>query len=131
MPHLMIQYSAALDGRYDLTALCVSLRDVMVAQGCFPLGGIRVRAWPMPHQAVADGHADNCFVDMILRMGAGRSADVRKTAGQAEMAEAERFFAAELARPHFALALEIKEIEAEMSWKTNSIHPRLKASKTD
>ncbi|TGU68353.1 5-carboxymethyl-2-hydroxymuconate isomerase, partial [Mesorhizobium sp. M1C.F.Ca.ET.144.01.1.1] len=30
------------------------------------------------------------------------------------------------ATPHFALSLEIREIDAELSWKKNAIHPRLR-----
>ncbi len=100
----------------------------MIAEGCFPVGGIRVRAWPTPDEAIADGHADNAYADLVLRMGAGRSAEVKTAAGRAIMAAAEAFFAEELARPHFALALEIVEISPDFSWKTNSIHPRLRKS---
>ena len=47
------------------------------------------------------------------------------------MAVAEMHFAVELARPHFALSLEITEIDGKFSWKTNTIHPRLRgAAKT-
>lgn len=109
-----------------MSALCETLRQVMVAQGCFPEGGIRVRAWPTPAEAIADGHPDNAYADLILRMGAGRTPDVRRAAGEALMAAARAFFAEDLARPHFALALEITEIDPEFSWKANSIHPRLK-----
>ena len=108
-----------------MPSLCEQLRQAMVAQGCFPIGGIRVRAWPTPAEAIADGHPDNAYADMILRMGAGRSADVKRAAGDALMKVAVDFFAGELARPHFALALEIVEIDSDFSWKTNSIHPRM------
>lgn len=97
----------------------------MIEQGSFPVGGIRVRAWPTPQEAIADGHPDNAYADLVLRMGAGRPAEVKTAAGEAIMATARAFFAAELARPHFALALEIVEISPEFSWKANSIHPRL------
>lgn len=126
MPHLTIQHSPSLAARYEMAALCEALRVEMVAQGCFPIGGIRVRAWPTPAEAIADGHEVNAYADMVLRMGAGRSAEVKRAAGAALMAIAEAFFADDLAKPHFALALEIIEIDPEFSWKTNSIHPRLK-----
>ena len=128
MPHLTIQHSPALGDRHDMAALCAALRAVMVAQGCFPEGGIRVRAWPTPAEALADGHPENVYADMILRMGAGRSDAVKRAAGVALMAEAEAFFAQELAKPHMMLALEIIEIDPELSWKTNTIHPRLRAA---
>lgn len=126
MAHLTIQHSASLGARRDMAALCETLRAVMVAQGCFPVGGIRVRAWPTPAEAIADGHPDNAYADLVLRMGAGRDTRTRQAAGAAIMAAAESFFAPELAGAHFALALEIVEIDPDMSWKTNTIHARLK-----
>jgi 5-carboxymethyl-2-hydroxymuconate isomerase len=125
MPHLTIQHSPGLAHRHDMAALCETLRQVMAARGCFPVGGIRVRAWPTPAEAIGDGHPDNTYADMILRIGAGRSAEVKRDAGDAIMAAAKEFFAHELARPHFALALEIVEIDANFSWKANSIHERI------
>lgn len=123
MPHLAIQYSAALDADHDMDALCERLNAAMREAGIFPLGGIRVRAWPVAHESVADGHPRNAFADLVLRIGTGRTEGEKRAAGERIMAEARRFFAARLAEPHFALALEIREIE--MSWKANSIHPRL------
>ena len=128
MPHLTIQHSPRLSESHDMHALCDLLRHVMLGQGCFPPGGIRVRAWPTPAEALADGHPDNAYVDMVLRMGAGRSDAVKRAAGAALMAEAEAFFADLLAAPHMMLALEIVEIDPDLSWKTNSIHPRLKGT---
>lgn len=126
MPHLSIQHSPRLSDTHDMAALCEALRQTMIQAGCFPLGGIRVRAWPTPAEAIADGHPDNAYADLVLRMGAGRSKDVRRAAGEAIMSCAEDFFAGALATGHFALALEIIEIDSDLSWKTNSIHARLK-----
>ena len=42
------------------------------------------------------------------------------------MQAAEAHFATLLARPNFALSLEVQEISAPLSWKTNAIHPRLR-----
>lgn len=126
MAHLTIQHSARLAERHDMAELCDTLRAVMVAQGCFPVGGIRVRAWPTPADAMADGHPDNLYADLVLRMGAGRDRDTRRAAGEAIMSAANAFFASELAGNHFAMALEIVEIDPDMSWKTNTIHARLK-----
>lgn len=126
MAHLTIQYSPRLEAQIDMQHLCESLRQVMIDQGIFPEGGIRVRAWPTPHAAIADLHTDNVYADLQLRMGQGRSMEQKKAAGAAIMEAAEAAFAGVLATPHMALALEIIEIDKELSWKTNSIHPRLK-----
>lgn len=126
MPHLTIEYSANLESAVDLTGLCSALRDVMLASGMFEIGAIRVRARPCPHYAIADQLPENAFADLILRIGAGRSDADKKTIGTALMQAAAAHFAAQLAKPHFALSLEVQEISAPFSWKTNAIHPRLR-----
>lgn len=126
MPHLTVEYSANLDGVSDLDALCRSFHGCMMASGLFELGAVRVRARPCPHYAVADLLPENAFADMILRIGQGRSDEDRKRIGAALMRCAEDHFAPLLARPHFALTLEVQEISAPFSWKTNAIHPRLR-----
>lgn len=126
MPHLAVEYSANLDSQSDMGALCKSLQATMMASGLFELGAVRVRARPCPHYAIADMLPENAFADMILRIGTGRSEDEKKAVGQALMRTAEAHFAPLLARPHFALTLEVQEISPTFSWRTNAIHPRLR-----
>jgi 5-carboxymethyl-2-hydroxymuconate isomerase len=125
MPHLAIQHSANVAPQ-RMQLLCDVLHATLVATALFPLGGIRVRAISCAAATIADQHPDNAFVDMIYRIGTGRSVDDRIATGKKLMTTAEAFFAAELARPHFALSLEIIEIDPVLSWKTNTIHERLK-----
>ena len=54
MPHFTIEYSANLDGRLDIAAVCEVVRKAAVETGIFPLGGIRVRAVRCEHYAIAD-----------------------------------------------------------------------------
>jgi 5-carboxymethyl-2-hydroxymuconate isomerase len=126
MPHLTVEYSANLDAVSDMAALCQSLHATMMASGLFELGAVRVRARPCPHYAVADLLPENTFADLILRIGKGRSGDDKKTIGTALMKTVEAHFAPQLAHPHIALTLEVQEISAAFSWKTNAIHPRLR-----
>ena len=128
MPHLTVEYSANLADQSDMDALCTALHATMMASGLFELGALRVRARPCPHYAVADMLAENSFADMILRIGAGRSDDEKKSIGAALMRTTEAHFAPQLARPHIALTLEVQEISADFSWKTNAIHPRLRTT---
>ena len=44
MPHLTVEYSANLEGRTDLDALCAALLDTVLATGLFKVGAVRVRA---------------------------------------------------------------------------------------
>lgn len=125
MPHLIIQHSDNI-ATARIPELCVALLDVLVQTKLYPLGGIRVRALPCPAYAIADNDSRNAFADMVFRIGTGRSEADKKMTGERLMRAAEAVFATELASPYFALSLEIVEIDPVLSWKTNSIHPRLK-----
>ena len=128
MPHLTVEYSANLADQSDMDALCKSLHATMMASDLFELGALRVRARPCPHYAVADQMGENSFADMVLRIGAGRSDVEKKAVGAALMRTAKAHFAPQLAHPHIALTLEVQEISADFSWKTNAIHPRLRTT---
>lgn len=127
MPHLTIEYSANLDEITDLGALCRSLHAAILATGLFELGAIRVRALRCADYAVADLLPENGFADLRMRIGAGRSAQDKARAGEAIFAAATAHFAPLFETPHFALTLDIAEIDAALSWKKNAIHPRLRA----
>ncbi|CAN7650185.1 5-carboxymethyl-2-hydroxymuconate Delta-isomerase [Pararhizobium sp. LjRoot235] len=126
MPHLTVEYSANLEGRADLDALCGTLLETVLETGLFEIGAVRVRALKADHYAVADRLAENSFIDLNFRVGAGRSTDERKRTGEALFAAASAALAPLFDTPHFALSLEIREINAELSWKKNAIHPRLR-----
>jgi 5-carboxymethyl-2-hydroxymuconate isomerase len=125
MPHLTVQHSANIAGE-RVQQLCSALHEAIAATGLYPLGGIRVRALPCPIYTIADRDPRNGFVDMVFRIGTGRSDDDKKKTGKLLMQAAEAVFSRELASPHFALSLEIIEIDPVLSWKTNSMHARLK-----
>ena len=127
MPHLTVQYSQNLDHDVDMEEFCSVMSVAMQETGVFTLAGIRVRAHQMPNYYVADGHPKNAFVDMVLRMGEGRSDATKSEVGAFLKARAEAVFAPLLAEPFFALSLEIVTISKPFSWKTNSIHARINA----
>lgn len=128
MPHCTLEYSANLDARADLAELCADVEAAILGTGLFELGAVRVRALRCEAYAIADRHVDNAFVDMSLRIGKGRSPEDRRRAGEAIFAAASKNLAPLLAKPHFALSLEVREIDAELSWKANAIHPRLRGA---
>jgi 5-carboxymethyl-2-hydroxymuconate isomerase len=126
MPHFTIEYSANLEGETDIQGLCDAVLDAALATGVFELGAIRIRAIRCDAYAIADRAPSNAFVDLSLRLGAGRSKEIKRHIGDAVFAAMERFLAPLFETPHFALSFEIREIDPEMSWKKNAIHPRLR-----
>ena len=129
MAYLTLQYSDNLEKHLHFERICDSLRLVMLDQKIFPKAGIRVRAYPISAYSIADGHSENAFIDMILRIGVGRSEDHKLRTGEMLMAELEKNVEKLLKTGFLALALEIIEIDSKLSWKTNLIHKRISAIK--
>ncbi|MEY4756106.1 MAG: 5-carboxymethyl-2-hydroxymuconate Delta-isomerase [Pseudomonadota bacterium] len=146
MPHLVILYTPQLDrpadqGGTDMTALCRTLADTMLAQRdesnepVFPPGGVRVLAYPAAHHAVADGGAaglaagrggDYAFVYLNLRMARGRSAAVHASVGRALEATAKHHFQAQLQAGLIGVTLQIDEGVEVFDAKNSSLHPLFK-----
>lgn len=126
MPHFTFDYSANLDGLVDVQELAVLIHRTMMETGLFELGAIRVRGFRTETYAVADLLEENGFIDMSLRIGQGRSDADRKRAGDAIFSAVSTFLSERFETPHFMLSLEVREIDADFSWKKNAIHPRLR-----
>jgi 5-carboxymethyl-2-hydroxymuconate isomerase len=126
MPHFVFEYSSNLDGRVDFDALCARVLETVLDSGLFEIGAVRVRAVRCEAYAIADRLPENAFIDMSFRIGAGRSAADRKRLGDSIFAAVTETLSALFEMPHFALSLEIREIDPDLSWKKNAIHPRLR-----
>ena len=122
MPHLTVEYSANLEPDVDAARLVATVHDAALATGIFPEGGIRTRAARREVYAIADGHPDNAFVHLAIRIGAGRSRTPASRRGQtifaALTAALEDIFTA---RP-LGISMELTESNPEMSWKRNNLH---------
>ncbi|GKY86716.1 5-carboxymethyl-2-hydroxymuconate Delta-isomerase [Sinisalibacter aestuarii] len=125
MAHLKIEYSAGVEG--DIAGVCRAGHRAMLEAGIFPVAGIRVRAYRADHAIVADGLPENGFVAMTVSVGAGRSTEALRQAGDAIFAAVQAALSGPLATEHFALSLEIRVIDPDLSWKDTPIHRRLSA----
>ncbi len=90
-----------------------------------------VRGFRTDAYAVADLLAENAFIDMSLRIGKGRSDADKKRVGETIFATVSAFLSERFETPHFMLSLEIREIDAELSWKKNAIHPSFARKRSD
>jgi 5-carboxymethyl-2-hydroxymuconate isomerase len=127
MPHFTIEYSASLDGRVDMEEVVEVVRKAAVESGIFPLGGIRVRAIRCEHYAIADGHGDYGFLDMLLRLGEGRDLATRKKAGEHIFHALSQHLDPVFSSSKFALSFDMQINDKETSWKRNNIHEALRA----
>lgn len=127
MPHVSFEYSANLDGRVDIGALCKVIAKAALETGVYEVGGVRVRAIRCADYVVGDDLPENAFIDMSLRMGTGRSAEDKKRAGDHIFNTVATYLARLYETPHFALSLEIREIDPVFVWRKNGMHQRLRA----
>jgi len=126
MAHVTIEWTANLAGEFDLRALMELIAQDMRerADGVFPVGGIRVRAYRVDEYVIADNAGpEDAFVNFDVKMGAGRPAEFRQRYFDALFARIQAYFADLSARRPLALSLYVEEAEG---WKHNTIHHRLK-----
>jgi 5-carboxymethyl-2-hydroxymuconate isomerase len=126
VPHFTLEYSPNLDGAVDFAALTKLIHATLLETGLFELGAVRVRAFRSEAYAVGDLLPENGFIDMSFRLGEGRTATERKSTGDRVFEAVSAFLAGKVNPPHFALSLEVREIDREMSWKRNGMHARLR-----
>ena len=122
MPHLIVEYSGNLEPELDVDALVCAIHETALATGVFPVGGVRTRAQRCDHYRIADGHPDNRFVHLDIKIAAGRSLDVRKKAGDAIFKAVTDTLASLYAKYPLGISMEIMEINPDTSWKQNNLH---------
>ena len=128
MPHITIEYSANIDNRINLQDLCEHMRAEAARIDALPMPGIRVRALKADHYSIADGDPKHAFIDISVRLRAGRPIDVRKDAANRLFNAAKAFLEPVLATSSLALSLEMRDIDPDLSPKTGTIRDHLRTA---
>lgn len=122
MPHFIVEYSANLEEEINFDQLFTSVHETLGESGVFPLGGIRSRAIRMDHYRIADGQHDYAFVHMLLKVGSGRSLEVRQQEADRLFKVIEGFFEPIQTKRLLAITFEMQEIDPVLTYKKNNIH---------
>jgi 5-carboxymethyl-2-hydroxymuconate isomerase len=125
MPHFHIDYSANLEERLDIAGLCSVLRDAAMKTGIFPLAGLRIRAIRADHVVMADGNPDHAYLDLSVRLRAGRAPEAKRAAVDTIFAAANAYCAKVLENSSFMLSMEMRDIDPDLSPKVSSIRDYL------
>lgn len=125
VPHLHIDYSANLEAVIDMAGLCEVLRVAATQIEAFPLAGIRVRATRAEHYAIADGNPRHGFIDLSVRLRAGRPQSVKEAAIAHVFAALEAFVEPVLASQSIALSAEMRDIDPSLAPKSGNIRQHL------
>ncbi|WP_208324105.1 5-carboxymethyl-2-hydroxymuconate Delta-isomerase [Paenisporosarcina antarctica] len=127
IPHITVEYTDNLKEETNISLLLKSLNEVLIARSpTFPIGGIRSRAIELQHYYVADGSQDDAFVHVTLKIGAGRSDEVKQETSQAMFDVITTHFSEVFNRRSLALSLELVEFSEAGTFKKNNIHKRFK-----
>jgi 5-carboxymethyl-2-hydroxymuconate isomerase len=126
MAHIVIEYSANLRGHFDLDAFLRAVHEAALSTGVFPIGGIRTRAYEASNYVIADGHPDNAFVHISLKVGHGRDVITRKRACEVIFEVACRQLGALSESQPLGIALEMQEIDPVLTFKKNNLHDYVK-----
>ena len=122
MPHIIVEYSSNLDARVDITSLVQKLHAAALETGVFPIGGLRTRAARREAYVIADGNKDNAFIHVQVRLGHGRTAEVRQQAADHIFAALKSSTSADMAKNPLGLTLEMVEIDPVGASKHNNLH---------
>lgn len=125
MPHVHIDYSANLEERVDMAELCEVIRQTAASIDALPMPGIRVRATRVDHYAIADGDPKHAFIDLSLRLRAGRAPNTKADAIARIFEALKSYLAPVIEQQSIALSAEIRDIDAELSPKFSTIRDHL------
>ena len=127
MAHFHIDYSANLEEVVDISALCEAIRACAANMETFPMAGVRVRAIRVDHYAIADGQSKHGFIDLSVRLRAGRTPEVKKAA-IAEIFDTLKAFTKEAMETHsIAISAEMRDIDADLSPKFGTIRDHMES----
>lgn len=127
MPHVILEYTDNIKEEANIPELLKKINDTIIARGTvFPIGGLRSRAIALYDYRVADGAEDDAFVHTQFKIGAGRSAEVKKEACDALFEVIKEHFAPMMEKRYLALSMELYEFGEFSDYKQNNIHKRYK-----
>jgi 5-carboxymethyl-2-hydroxymuconate isomerase len=127
VPHIVIEYSANLENRIGLRDLVRKAHEAALASGVFEVGGLRTRAVRRDNYRIADGHPDNAFVTVNVRIGHGRPEVARRKVGQMIFDAVREHLAPIYANTPLGITLDVAEIDPIATFKQNNMHAIVKA----
>ena len=127
MPHITVEYSANIREKIGPQKLVDRIHEAALRTGVFPIGGTRTRAAERSCYRIADGHPDNAFVHVVLRIRHGRDLETRRKVAEEVFAEVCKFLEPIFQSSPLVISLEVQEIDPAVSLKQNNLHQHVLA----
>jgi 5-carboxymethyl-2-hydroxymuconate isomerase len=127
LPHFIVEYTDNIKNEANFSKLFEEINKVLIARDTvFPIGGIRSRAIEVNDYRIADGAEDDAFVHAVLKIGAGRSEEIKKEVCDALFEVMKDHFSFLMSNRYLALSMELIEFSEAGTYKLNNIHSRFK-----
>jgi 5-carboxymethyl-2-hydroxymuconate isomerase len=127
MPHVIVEYTANLIPEADIPGMLrmIAERCAKDSGGVLPLAGIRVRAISLVDYVIADGNAEYAFVNITVKLGAGRDPDFKKSFFGALFEHVQAYLAPVSAARPLAISMYLEEIDEEGAFRANGVRAAL------
>jgi 5-carboxymethyl-2-hydroxymuconate isomerase len=126
VPHLIVEYSANLEKQINISDLLHKVHAAALGTGVFELAAVRTRAARRDHYVIADDHKDNVFVAVLVRIGTGRDAEIRKSLGETIFKAVCAYLDATCKNAPIGISLEVQEIDPTGAFRKNNLHAIVK-----
>ena len=128
MPHIWVEYSANIEQELDVPVLLKTAQDALIGDGSiFPFAGARTRGVRVDNYLIVDGHPENAFVHVLIRIARGRSEEDRKQAGERVFTAVKSYLANMMASRPLGLSVQMDEGDGIVNLKTSNYRDYLKA----
>jgi len=127
MPHIWVEYSANIEKELEVPRFMEAVQLASVGDGrVFPFAGTRVRAVSVRQYLIADGHPDNAFVHVLIRIGHGRSQAEKEALGARAYRAVEAYLAPMMGRRPLGISLQVEEADPVLNYKASNYRDYLK-----
>ena len=126
MPHVIVEYSANIEDKIRVPQLLATLHETMDQTGIAEIAGLRTRAERRDDFRIADNHASNGFVAIIVRIAQGRPLEARKMVLEKVTAAVNKHLETVFATTPLALSVEVQEIDPVLRVNRSNIRDWMK-----
>ena len=126
MPHIVIEYSSNLRERLNLEQFVREVHTAALATGEFAVGALRTRTSERSCYLIADGHPDNGFVHIVLRIRPGRTPETKRRVGEKVFTAISNYLAPIYDSSPLGVTFEIQEIDESFRFLKSNLRDYVK-----
>ena len=127
MPHLIIEYSVNLREVLKPDVFVERIHIAAEATGSFPGGSLRTRTSERTCFRMGDGHPDNGFIHIVLRIRPGREPEAKRRLGEQIFAAVCEYLDPIFESRPLGLTFEIQEIDTANRFLKSNMEEYLRA----